>query len=490
MLASARARALASPRYPRMLLFVTLAGLFSTSFPTTVLSISINDISTNLHSTPSTITWVTTAPLLAGAVSTPVLGRLGDLRGHRRLFFAGLLTAGVFSLLTAAAWNAFSLIAFRTVSQMGASAIVPSTYAMLFRSFPANERVRASSLASGTFAGASVIGVVVGGPLIDSVGWRPIFIVQALVSLGALLPAAIILRPDDLGEGEKSVDYLGAVTLAVATFALTFGINRLGVWGATPVTIGSLVVVPFAVFALIQVERRARSPLLPLRVLSARNTRVVCTISFLTGSAWMGSLITTPLLLQTVFGLSAGMTSLVTVPRAASIMAVSPLAGRLGVRIGERRLLVFSCVGLAGMMGLMAVGASTTTLAILVIALSLSGITFGGGQPGLTSAVGHGVNPDDFGLAASLQQTSNQIGSVVGIGLFTAIAADGTTPGPFVTTYFVAIGLCLVSAVVSLRIADRHGEARAQAERSVLVEDAAPETERTPDDVTSAPAVR
>jgi MFS family permease len=458
MLARARARALASPRYPRLLLIVTLAGLFSTSFPTTILSVSVNDMAENLQSTPGTITWVTTAPMLAGAVSTPVLGRLGDLRGHRRMFFLGLVVAGVFSLLTAAAWDASSLIAFRTVSQMGASAIVPATFAMLFRTFPPHERVRASSLASGTFAGASVIGVVVGGPLIDTVGWRPIFIVQAAVALGTLLPAALILRRDELGEGDRSVDYLGALTLALATFALTFGINRLGIWGPTPISVGSLALAPVLIGTLILVERRARSPLLPLRVLSARNTRVVCASSFLLGSAWMGSLIITPLLMQAVMGLSAAMTSLATVPRAASIMLVSPLAGRIGVRIGERRLVTASCVALAAMMGLMAVGASTTSVAVLVLALSLSGFAFGSGQPALTSAVGHGVADDDFGLATSLQQTSNQIGSVVGIGLFTAIAADATSPGPYVVTYFLAVGLCLAAAAVCLGIVDRHRE--------------------------------
>lgn len=458
MLAGARARALANPRYPRVLLWVTLAGLFSTSFPTTILSVSVTDISNNLGSTPSTITWVTTAPMLAGAVATPVLGRLGDLRGHRRLFLLGLITAGVFSLLTAAAWDATSLIVFRTLSQLGASAIVPATFAMLFRTFPPGERVRATSLASGTFAGASVIGVIIGGPLIDTVGWRPIFIVQAAVALGTLAPALIVLRSDEASDGDRSVDYLGALTLAVATFALTFGINRLGVWGVTPVTVGSLLAAPLGVWALVVVERRARSPLLPLRVLSARNVRVLCASSFLLGSAWMGSLIVTPLLLQSVFALSAGMTSLVTVPRAASIMLVSPLAGRLGVRLGERKLLVGACVGLSAMMGLMALGAATTTLAILVAALSLSGFAFGSGQPALTSAVAHGVAPEDFGLASSLQQTSNQIGSVVGIGLFTAIAADATVTGPYVVTYFLAVGLCLAAGAVCLGVADRHSE--------------------------------
>jgi MFS family permease len=456
LLGTARQRLLLSPRYAKLLLMVTLAGLFSAGFPITIMSISVDTISQSLGSSPSTITWVTTAPMLAGAVATPVLGRLGDLRGHRRLFMLGLIVAGSFSLLTAAAWNAFSLIAFRTISQIGASAIVPATYAMLFRAVPPGERVRSSSLASGVFAGSSVIGVIVGGPLIDTFGWRPIFLVHGCVSLAVLIPAALVLSRDEPSQGDRSVDYVGAGLLALATFVLTFGINRLGVWGATPVTIGSLVVVPLAVWALITVEHRARSPLLPLRVLRARNTAVVTATSFLLGAGWTGSLIITPLLLQTVFALSVGVTALVTVPRATSITLVAPFAGRLGVRIGERKLIVGAAIGMALTMALMAFGASTTTLAILIVALPLSGAAMGSGGPALTSAMGHAVNPDDFGLAASLQQTSNQIGSVVGIGLFTAIAADATTPGPFVVTYCIAIGLSLAAAAVALRVADQH----------------------------------
>jgi MFS family permease len=455
-LATVRGRVLENPKHPRWLLMVTLTGMFSTAFPVTILSISIKPIAVDLHSTPSTITWVTTAPMLAAAVCTPVLGRLGDLRGHRRLYLAGLVTASIFSVLTALAWSAFSLIAFRTVSQIGAAATVPSTFAMLFRSFPAHERVRASSLASGTLAGASVVGVIIGGPLIDLIGWRPIFFIQAAISLAAFVPALVVLRPDGpvSTAARKPIDFAGAAALAVATFALTFGINRLGVWGLTPVTVGSLVAVPIGVWVLILIERRAASPLLPLHVLSARNTWIVMAASFMLSLGWMGNFIVTPLLLQSVMGFSAAITSLIIVPRAGSVMLVSPLAGRLGIRFGERKMVIGSCIALAAIMCLLSLAAITTTVVVLIIALSLSGFAFGNAQPGLISAMGHSVSEEDFGLATSLQQTANQIGGVVGIGLFAAIAADATTPGPFAFVYLITAGLSVACALIAFRLRD------------------------------------
>lgn len=448
-------RILDGPNHARQLLIVTLVGLFTTSFPVTILSISVSTIANDLHSTPSTITWVTTAPILASAVATPILGRVGDLRGHRRLFVAGLIASGVFSILTALAWNAFSVIAFRTLSQLGAAAIVPASYAMLFQAFPEHERVRASALASGVTAGASVIGVVIGGPLIDWIGWRPIFVVQAAVALATLLPAVLILPKDEKRELSGGIDVAGAAALTIATFTLTFGINRLGVWGLTPVTVGCLVIAPLAGWALIRIEKRARSPLLPLQVLGAHNTRVATGATMAINAGWMGSLIMTPLLMQNVMGLSAAATSLASVPRAGSIMLISPVAGRLGMRFGERRLVVAACTLLGLVMLLMGVGAKTESLVILVIALSLSGVALGNAQPALVSSMGHAIDPADFGLAASLQQTANQLGGVVGIGLFTAIGADSLTTGRFIVTYVIAAALSLLAALISLSLIDR-----------------------------------
>lgn len=443
------ARLMEHPKYNRWLLLVTLTGLFSSSFPGTILAISIKTISGDLHSEPGTITWVTTAPLLAAAVCTPVLGRLGDLRGHRRLYLVGMTVASAFSLLTAIAWNAFSLIIFRTLSQVGAAALVPSTFAMLFRTFPPAERVRASSLAVATTSAAAMFGVVIGGPLVDLIGWRPIFVIQASMCALLLLPAMLILRPDEPTERRQPVDYAGAFALALATFALTFGINRLGAWGPTPLSVGSLVVVPIAGWALIRIERRAQAPLLPLKLMSSRNIWFVVTASFCLSASWMGTFLMTPLFLQSVMGLSVGITALIVVPRATSAMLAAPLAGRLGVRFGERKLVIAACLLLGGTMILLALGAHERNIPIIITAIALSGGCMSGALAGLASAAGHSVNQHDYGVAVSLQQTSGQIGQVVGLGLFAAIAANSTTAGPFLLVFFIAAGCAATSAALA-----------------------------------------
>ncbi len=444
------------PRRRRWILVACLAGMFATTFPATILTIAVQPIALDLDSTPSTVLWVTTAPLLAAAVSTPVLGRLGDLRGHRKLFLIGMVVAALFAIATALAWNAGSLITARTISQLGSAATIPSSFAMLFRAHPPQQRVRVSSLASAVLAGAAVVGVVIGGPLVDLVGWRIIFAVQAAVCVAALAAAVPVLPADPRGQARVPLDLPGALALALATLALTFGVNRLGVWGLSPVPIGCLVVVPFAVWALVRIERRASHPLLPLRVLSSRNTRVVTAASFFLGAGWMGNFVLTPLLMQSVMGLSAGLTSLLSVPRAVFIVGAAPTASRWGQRFGERRMVVVAAAALGLVMASMTVGALTTSVVAIAIALPLSGWAFGHAQPGLVSAMGHAVDEQDFGLATSLQQTSNQIGAVVGIGLFTALAGDATTAGPFAVVYLLTATCAFIAVPFALLIRDRH----------------------------------
>jgi MFS family permease len=438
------------PRYRDILLVNCLVGMFSTSFPATILTVSIKVIAVQLHTTPATASWVTTAPMLAAAVATPILGRLGDIRGHRRLYLFGFSMAIAFSLMTSLAWNVASLIGFRTLSQLGAAATVPSSFAMVFRSFPAAERVRASALSSAALAGAAVSGLIIGGPLVDAFGWRPIFIVQAAIALCALLPAFIVLKPDEV-HLDSSIDYPGAVALAISAFTLTFGVNRLAIWGPTPLVISTLVVAPIAIVSLVRIERRARSPILPLEILGAPGVRVAAAASFVTNASWMGNFVLTPLLMQSVMGLSAGVTSIASAPRAAFITLSAPFASRLGMRHGERKVAVVGAMALAVVFGIMAVGAATTSIGILVVSLALSGWTFGHVQPSLLAIMSNSVDEEHFGLATSLQQTAGQIGSVFGLGLFTALAADSVKAGPFVVTYALSGVLALVAALIVSR---------------------------------------
>ncbi|RBY86819.1 MFS transporter [Blastococcus sp. TF02A-26] len=430
-----------------------LLGLFTTAFPSTILTIAVQPIAEDLDALPSTVVWVTTAPLLAAAVTTPLFGRLGDLYGHRRIYLAGIVVATVFAAASALAWDATSLIAARTLSQAGAAATVPTAVALLFRVSPPGERMRAGARVGAVTSAAAVIGVVVGGPLVDLVGWRAIFAGQVTFCVVALV-LSLLVTPTDGERAAGSLDVPGALALAGTTLALTFGVNRLAVWGWSPLPVACLALVPLGIWLLVRVERRAASPLLPVRVLGSRNVRVVTGASLLLGAAYMGNFVVTPLYLQGVLGLTAAATSLLSVPRAFSILLATPTAGRWGTRFGERRVVLVASAVFAAVLAAMAAGAWAHSLVAVAVAIALSGYAHGHVAPGLLAAQGAAVDPRDIGLAASLQQTGFQIGAVIGIGLFTALAGDATTAGPFAIVFLLTAGCALAATVLLVRMQD------------------------------------
>ncbi|WP_243407909.1 MFS transporter [Frankia canadensis] len=431
-----------------------LAGMFATTFTATVLSVSIRTVAGDLHSSVDLIAWSVTGAMLAQAVAMPILGRVGDIRGHRRTFLVGSVLAVVFSVATAVAWDPLSLIAFRAAAQVAGAATIPASFAMLFHAFPPQERVRPSAMASGVLSGASVTGLAVGGLVIDSIGWRPLFLIQAALALGALVAAARIL-PHDSGDRGITLDRAGAVVLAAATFALTFGVNRAASWGFRPIVIGLLVAVPLLLWLLMLVERRTRTPVIPTELLVERDIRAAGASSFLFGAAHLGNFLVTPLLLEGVFGLSVALTSVVTMARTLSIALAAPSASRLGGVMSARTLAAVAGAGYAIALVLLALGTRLDLLGVVIAGLIVSGLAFGHAQPPLLVITGNAAPADSFGLASSLQQTSLQIGAVIGMSLLSAIVGDAVHAGPFVVAYLVAAVLAAAGGAAVLA-ARRH----------------------------------
>src|SRR5205085_4566806 len=166
----------AHPKYPWIVLATALFGLFSVGFTITILSNSIPQIARDLHSDESTLTWVVTAPLLAFAVFGPAAGKLADLRGQRRVYLYSLGGVCVFAGLTAIAPNAATLIACRSLGAAVGAAEGPASLAIINRTFSSNQRSQAMGWWSMVGAGAPVVGVVAGGPVVQTFGWRWIFV--------------------------------------------------------------------------------------------------------------------------------------------------------------------------------------------------------------------------------------------------------------------------------------------------------------------------
>ena len=211
---------------------VLLAGAFTVSFTITLLVVVLDTVASDLGSSVSVVSWTITGPMLVFAVVGPAFGTLGDLFGHKRVFVGGLLGAGIFAGLAAFAPNAPALILLRTLSAACGSATGPSAMAFTSRMFEPHERVRPLGVWSFVTAGAPVLGVVAGVPLVSTVGWRVIFFVQApLCALGAVL-AWWLLRDTERKPGAK-FDAAGAATLGAGAALVLLGVNRGGAWGWT-----------------------------------------------------------------------------------------------------------------------------------------------------------------------------------------------------------------------------------------------------------------
>src|SRR5213596_2611106 len=183
-------------------------------------------------------TWVFTAYMLGSTVTVPLYGKLGDAHGRKPLFIVAIVIFLVGSALCGASQNMWQLVVFRAVQGVGAGGLFPLTLAMVGMIVPPRDRGKYQGLIGSVFAGASIIGPLIGGFIVDNASWRWIFLVNVPVGIAAMAVIAVTM-PKRPYRQEHSIDWLGAGVLALGTTALLLGL----VWGGNNYPWGSPAVV-------------------------------------------------------------------------------------------------------------------------------------------------------------------------------------------------------------------------------------------------------
>jgi len=439
-------RAASTEKYPWVVLAASLFGLFAVGFTITVLSISIPDIATDLGTTSDVLTWVITGPILAYAVIGPVAGKLADVRGARRVYLASLVAVTVFAAFTAVAWDAGSLIAFRVLGAAVGAAVGPSSLAMINKLFPPHKRAQALGYWSLVAAGGPVIGVVAGGPMVEAIGWRAIFVIQVPLTLLALVVGFLIL-PETERRTDVKLDLAGSTLLALGVGSLLIALNRGPSMGwSSSVVLAGFALCPLFIGAFVLVERRVSHPLIPLRYFKRPNFAFPITNQFFTNFAYMGGFIITPLLLQEELGYGEAKTGFLSIARPLTFAIAGPIAGYITTRTGERlNAVVGSSLIVLSMLGLAMVGASSSDL-LIVGALALSGVGMGTTAPAMAAAVANAVDERDLGVVAAAQQMMAQVGVVAGIQILQTVQAAREPSVGGIDSYHTAY---LVGALVA-----------------------------------------
>ena len=453
-LSRTRERVRRRPDYRRLVLITALFGTAAGSYPVTVLTASLPRIARDLGTTDDIITWVIAAPMLAFAVVTPIIGKIGDLYGHRRTYLVSFSLGTVLALATSLAWGITSLIVLRTLAQAAKAASGPSAMAMILSVFPQRDRTRALGIWAAVVALSPAVGVVTGGPLIEWLGWRVLFVVQGL-TVGLALLAALLVAPETPRRSGIRFDVPGAITLGVGVSGLLLAINRGISWGWTnPIVLVAATLAPISLGLFVAVENRSNAPLLPPALLRRRAFTRPMTSQAVLQSGYMGAMVMAPFLLERRWGFRPTIIGLVMLPRPLSFAFCARLGGYHDPKHGARRVAVTGMLVFALAMVLAGVGAQQRWLLMFLSGAMLAGAGSGYIRPTVANSVTSAAGDADIGIAGGSMNMLQQIGAAVGITVLTALMADTLSGTRFLLLHLAAAGAGLVAAWLALGIED------------------------------------
>ena len=440
------------PDYPRIVLLSALFGTATSSYPVTVLSASLPRVAQDLGTSDDSVTWVLAAPLLAFAIITPIAGKLGDLHGHRRTYLGSFALGGILALLTALSWNVGSLIFMRTLAQAATAAAGPSAMAIILSVYGRKERSKALGMWMAVVAVSPAIGVVTGGPLIEWLGWRTLFIVQGLLVIVAFFIGARTL-PETERKPEVTFDVPGALTLGLGVGGLLIAVNRGIVWGWNhPIVISAAVISPLALIAFRTVENRTKMPLLPPDLMSKSNFAIPIAVQAVLQAAYMGAMIIAPFLLERRWGFRPTVIGLLMLPRPLAFAIAAKLGGNHDLDKGARRVSITGCLVFAIAMLIAGIGAQQKWLIVFILGAGLAGAGSGYIRATIANAATSAAGDQDLGVAGGSLNMLQMVGGTVGITLATAMLGTSTSGSRFMAIHLAAGITALLAAFLATRI--------------------------------------
>ncbi|SDC58699.1 MFS transporter [Nocardioides lianchengensis] len=403
-------------------LAVLCASLLVVVMDMTILSLALPAIAADLRPGAVEQLWMVDvyALVLAGLLVTA--SALGDRWGRRRMLVAGFATFGAASVAVLLVDSPEGVIAVRALLGVGGAMIMPSTLSMV-RALFTDPRQRATALGwwGATAAVGAALGPIIGGALLEAFSWHSAFLVNVPVMAVAMV-AALLLLPESRSDRPGTLDPLATVLSVVGMVALVYAVKHTGEHGVDAEGVGTAVV---AVAALVLFVRRCLAqpdPVLEVRLFRSRAFTAGTVTALCTSIASIAALLLLSQWLQLVRGWSPLESGLALLPMAVAGVVCSPLAPALAERIGARPVLAG---GLAvGGLGFLLVFLLPEPLSYVGVAASLVLVGAGSGSLAVASAaIMSGAPESKAGSAAAIEESSYEIGGVLGVAVLGSLAA-------------------------------------------------------------------
>jgi MFS family permease len=435
-------------------LFALVASVFSYALMQTMVVPAVGLLQRELDTTPGWASWIISGFLLSSAVLTPLLGRMGDLYGKRRVLLAVLMTYLVGMAGAVAAQDIGQLVAARVV-QGAALALVPLSMAILRETMPRERMTFAFGLISGIVGAGAGAGLVVGGLLADYLSWRWLFGLGALLALVSLLLVARFV-PASTHTAKGRLDFPGAVLLGAGLVSLLLALTQRQAW------LGVGAVAFFVVLLL--VERRKDDALIDVAELADRPMLATHALAFLFGAASYFFYLSLPAYAQLEpgtsgigFGATVTVSGLLMLPGALILLPTGTAVGKLAERFGPRwpAVMGFAVAVLGSALLALAHASMWEHLVFYTVVGAGSGLV----MASLPKLIGDLVPLTRTGVANGLNNIARTVGGVVGSGLAAAVLSGGYTDTAFTTLFWLAAATSVLGLAVA-PFAVRHAGGR------------------------------
>ncbi len=421
-----------------------------------MVAVGLDALTTDLHAPLRWSGWVLTVFLLGMVVSLPVAGRFAERFGARAVFAGGFVLFTLSSLICAVAPNVFVLILGRLGQGVAGGGLVPAGVSLIGEVY-ANGRTRAIGLYAAMMPGAAVLGPVVGGVVVATLGWRATFALTVPIGALASVLAFFILPPGQRRPVQRT-DGVGIVLLAVIMTSFIFALTELGRRDAPAdmrVVVGSFLLCAVALVLFLRQESRFEVPVVDLDLLRRPPFAATYLISMAFGAGWQGIVAIVPLYAQQGYRQSIEASGALSGPRGLVMVGCAALSAMLLQRTGFRKPILLGVLGLGAVMWIISLGIANPTIAgvtlsnfwWLLLIVSSAGIFYGLATPSLQNA-GLELAPTRIATLAGLRGMFNSLGGTIGIAVAVMITSRSSDTVVGLQHAFAAIGaLVALSAI-------------------------------------------
>jgi EmrB/QacA subfamily drug resistance transporter len=414
-----------------------------------------------LHTSQSNVTWVLTAYLLSASIFTPILGRLGDMRGKKRMFVIALVALAIGCLLSALATNLLVMIIGRIIQGVGGG-VLPLAFGIIRDEFPREKVAGAVGIIAALTAVGAGVGIVLAGPIVDALDYHWLFWLPLVVLVLAGLAAHFVV-PESREFSAGSINWLTAALLSGWLVALLLGVSQAPTWGwGSGKVIGLLAAAVVLAVVWVVAESRAEHPLIDMKMMRIRAVWATNLVALLFGVAMYSAFAFLPELLQTPsaagygFGASITKSGLMMLPQTVAMFALGIVAGRMALRFGSKNLVIVGSV--IGAVGYLLIAVAHDREWGMYLISVVIGVGFGMAFSAMANLIVAAVPAHQTGVASGMNANIRTIGGALGASVMASIVTAGAAPSGlpqesgYTNGFLMLTGALVLSALAALLI--------------------------------------